>query len=92
MPLPVVVHIDERQRRLLVQLVDLGQPFCQLFITIRIVLPFPGFVVPPPFFIVVNANNKQRSKDQLPRAKAEPSVCDRHDDLAAHDPPREETS
>jgi hypothetical protein len=47
LPLPVVVHIDQRQRRFLVQLADLGQPFLSSSFTIRMVVPLPCLGVLP---------------------------------------------
>jgi hypothetical protein len=58
--LPVVVHRDQRQRRFLIQLVDLGQSLQELFVTMRIIVSRPCLGVSPPLFEVVNANNKHR--------------------------------
>ena len=60
LPLPMVVHVDQRQWRFLVQLTDLGYPFLQFFVAVAIVVPLPGLVVAPPCLVVVNANHKRR--------------------------------
>jgi hypothetical protein len=60
LPLPMIVHVDQRQGGFFVQLVDLGNPLLQLLVAVGVVVPFPRLGVSPPCLEVVNANNKRR--------------------------------